>query len=213
MTLYNENGSTIQYPQAGVFSFDLAVNTIGQWTIEQSQVSKASNITTTLYKVELNPSLADVYMCIGFQNDQEWIPEASLLIGNDRETLELYEQVDQGGSPVIDFSPTRCFRLTFTTEKEFRSGDSLTVEINKLIVDAFNVMTEDDCASALHNIQQKYPEVNFVCYFDNRGGGRGGGFEVISRPSTMSDDQVFQLLRSELQSEVIGPWSFSIAVP
>lgn len=213
MTLYNENGSTIQYPQSGVFSFDLTVNTIGQWTIEQSQVSNANNITTTLRKVELNPSLADVYMCIDFQNDQEWIPEASLLIRNDRETLELYEQVDQGGNPVIDLSPTRCFHLTFAIEKELRSGDSLTVEINKLIIDAFNVMTEDDCANALQNIQQKYPEVNFVCYFDNRGGGRGGGFEVISRPSVMSDDQVFELFRSELKSEIMGPWSFSVIVP
>lgn len=213
MTLYNESGSTIRYPQAGVFSFDLTVNTTGQWTIEQSQSSNANNITTTLQKVELNPSLADVYMCIEFRNDQEWIPEASLLIGNDQATLELYEQVDQGGVPFIDLSSTRCFRLTFATEKELQSGDSLTVEINKLIVDAFNVMTEDDCANALHNIQQKYPEVNFVCYFDNRGGGSGWGFEVISRPSSMGEDQVFELFRSELKREITGPWSFSITVP
>ncbi|GEM_PF-6583146 len=213
MTLYNESGSTIQYPQSGIFSFDLTASTIGSWTIEQSQASSANNITITLRKVELNPFLVDVHMCIDFQNDQEWIPEAKLLVGNDRGVLEIYGQVDQGGNPIIDLLPTRCFRLTFPTERDLQSGDLLTVKINKLIVDAFNVMTEGDCANALHNIQQKYPEVNFVCYFDNRDGGRGWGFEVISHPSSMSEDQVFELFRSELKSEITGPWGFSVTVP
>lgn len=213
MTLYTENGVTLQYPQSGVFSFDLNTDTAGQWTIEEPQVADVNKINITLHKLELNPSLVDAYLCVDFENDKEWIPKASLSVGNDQEKLEAYEQLDPAGNPVLELTPTRCFRLTFPLQKKLQSGDRLTIQMPGLIIDAFNVMTEEDCANALQHIQQKYPEINFVCYFDNRGGGRGGGFEVISRPSAMNDDQVFELFRSELQSEVVGPWNFSITVP
>lgn len=213
MTVYTENGATFQLPQAGVFSFDLSANTTGQWTIEQSQVSNSNRITMTLRKMELNPYFVDGYVCIDFQNDKEWIPVASLLVQGNQEKFESYEQVDQEGNPTINLLSARCFSLAFTIQRGLQSGDSLVIEINKLIIDAFNVMTEADCKNALQRIQQKYPEVNFVYYFDNRDGGSGSGFEVISRPSTMSEDQVFELFRSELQTEIAGPWSFSLAVP
>jgi hypothetical protein len=213
MTLFTEDGATMKYPQAGVFHFELSAVSDGQWTIEPRQMVEKNKITTTLRKMEFNPSVVDAELCLQFDNDWEWIPEATLLINNSQSKAEWTEQIDEEGNLYIAISPNRCFRFTFPVEGDLESGAPIAIELEKLKIDAFNVLTDEGCSETLLAIQQNYPDVNFACHIDFRDGGRSVGFELLSKPASMSDGQVYELFRAALQEEIEGPWRFEVNVP
>lgn len=210
MTLYREDGAALDVAHKGDFNFNFSREADGKLTLYPMQYVMHNGVGVTFTDLELNYSSVDATLCLDFDNRNEWLPSVTAVMDNANLQLYGYNQIAADVTVTDYYNTHRCFLFVFNKQPSLDIPSSFRLVIERLQFDAFARPTQEDCANALASIQSRYAEVGFVCYIDAAEDGFSFGFEITSLPAGLSDGELYELFRSELQGEVDGPWEFLV---
>lgn len=222
MQVSTEDGIQLGIPNYGKFHFTRRVINNGNLTLMPNENISLNGLTTTLNRIEINPQSMNSYMCINYDNQKGWYPQAYLLIEGEKiyadPTLIFrtdFKDIDTSNW-FNQFSLKRCYRFTFFSDNgSFTKNAStkITISLEKLEINILDAATQEDCDIIKNKVQKKYPELDFLCQIDDRDGGYGVLVNIIKTPVGMSLSDAQEICEQEFISSINGPWSFSFLLP
>jgi len=222
MQVVTDNGDQAIIPNYGNFHFDRKLINNGNLTLTSSENVNFNGLTATLNRLEINSQLVNAYICITYDNQKGWYPEAYLLIGEEKiyadpiltfrtdlKNIDLSNWLNQ-------FTIKRCYRLTFFSRSDSfikNNSAAITIALEKLEINILDAATQDDCNAVKIKVHKNYPNLDFLCQIDDRDGGYGVLVNVTKIPTGMSLADAQKISEQAFINSVDGPWSFSLSLP
>lgn len=168
-------------------------------TVEENGVS------VSLITSEISPSGALVTACIQLPDNQDWLPYASILVGDETINADSMALLNSKDAKTYENS-YRCYEFGFSEENLSHS------EVSTFIVDRISTsmpegLTQDMFAEALTSIQSTNPKIDFTCVIDPH----GVRFENLSTDPSITESVLTGLIQDELTRTVVGPWRLKIS--
>lgn len=222
--IYAQNGDMQEFPKNGPFVFDFVVPVAGSLTIDTNETQSKNGLEITLNRVTINPSMADVYFCITYDNHKGWYPELSLTWeGNtfktDESSFTVMGVYNKTYSTYLSqFTNNRCYRTWFFLHYEANPGKSssrqMLIIFDKMTINIMDAITQEDCDAATQEFQSQYPGLEFDCKADNSDPTSNKfGLNILSLPPGMDRSTAYAIIENSFKSTVEGPLTFSVNVP
>jgi hypothetical protein len=208
----NQVAQLIAIPLVGNFHFEFSVPVYKGLTITPDRNVEASGITMHLESITLNRSHTDLRLCFQMPSPADWIPYATIQIG---EGLEMQNNgfSDAAGKSFRLTNPERCADLSFDVPY---SGGATTavVKVTKLAKSFPEVFSDEQIRTANEKLKPRGIEFEITPYISQGNGGGGGGYsmKILKKPEGMNDDDVYHLINNTLEERIEGPWVFTVEV-
>jgi|BarGraIncu01122A_1022018.scaffolds.fasta_scaffold16989_2 hypothetical protein len=175
------------------------------------EVAEVNNVSVSLSNVSATATAINVEVCIQLPSTENWIPEASLIMGGQTISAEGWGLLNSK-DPATYTSSNRCYQLDFMRPEGVQiDGTPAKVTVERLFIPPPIVPTKEQCAAAQQKLDAASKGINFTCWYPEGGG--GWGYDVLKKPQGMSDDQVAASIYEALREKVVeGPWEFALNI-
>ena len=180
-------------------------------------------MAVTLNRLVINPTVTDSFLCISYDNHKGWYPDMTLTWeGNIYKADEMSTNrmdVYHKSFPTFmsQFTTERCYRYSFFLSYRANSGNQtprqMVVSLNKMVVNAMDALTQDDCNESLKAAQHSYPELDFSCDINTSEEQSAVGININELPSGMDQSTALGIAEEGFKSIVEGPFNFMVSVP
>jgi len=222
MQVVTDNGAQNAISDYGNFHLEFNVMNNGDLTLEPNEYINFNEVISTLNRIEITPSFMYAYMCINYENQKGWYPEAYLALEGhkiyadpiltfrtDLKNIDLSNWFNQ-------FTSNRCYRFTFPMKYSIHARNNLveaTVALERVKINLLDAATQNDCEFVKTEVQKKYPDLDFICQIDNRDGGYGVLVSIMKTPTGMELVEAQKIAEQGFVSSKDGPWAFSLLLP
>jgi len=190
--------SIVHVPLIATFHYEFTVPFYPSVTIEPKFSVAANGINVELEWMKVSPSSTEVRICYDLPSSGDWQPEGTLKIG-DSEPVSISLYSNDG--PVDNVR--RCVRLSFPAPYDHKPTTA-TLTIDRLVT-PMDYFTNTEIA------RQKLAEQGIVVEFHVEE--NSAGYEVLSNPDGISDEEVHRLIGDSLREAYLGPWIFPVQIP
>lgn len=222
--IYTQNGVMKEFPKIGPFTFHFDVPITSSLTLDPNVTQSKNGMTVTLNRLAINPTVTDVYLCISYDNHKGWYPDITLdwegKTYKADETASARMDVYHKTFPTYmsQFTTERCYRYSFFLPYQENPSESsprqMVVSLNKMIINAMDALSQEDCTASLQEVQRIYPGLDFSCDIDNSDPQTFSvGININKTPPGMDLSTAYQIAGESLKNIVEGPFTFTVSVP
>ena len=221
--IFSTNGPTQVFPYFGPYTFNFEIPIIGSLTLEPDLIQSKNGMVVTLSRLVINPAVTDAFLCISYDNHKGWYPDMTLtwqgITYSADETSIKRTDIYHKTFPtyISQFTTERCYRYSFFLPYQANSMDQsprqMIISLKKMLIDATDALTQEDCSEALKAAQLSYPDLVFSCDIDTSDYGIGVGFNIDKLPAGMDFGTAVGIANESLKSMVDGPFDFVVSVP
>lgn len=223
--IYTPNGLMKEFPKSGPFTFHFDVPITSSLTLDPNMTQSKNGMTVTLNRLAITPTVTDAYLCISYENHKGWHPDITLTWEDkvykadeiDSARMDVYHKTFT--TYMSQFTAERCYRYSFFVPYDQEkpgapSQRQMVVTLNKLVINAMDALSQEDCAASLQQVQRIYPELDFSCNINNSDPqGLAAGININKTPSGMDLSTAYQIAEESFKSVVEGPFTFALNVP
>jgi hypothetical protein len=163
-----------------------------------------NDIEMTLQSLRIAPSQTRVSMCFDMPSAKDWQPDPSLMIDDQAGQLVSMGTQNAKNGFTLD-SPQRCMTIDFVVPYNERSKQ-LTFEVAQLKTSAPE--PRQRCS-----IRRPGVWPNRASRWKFHLGDHGMGWDVISAPKGLSDEEVGMMIWDSMSEMYAGPWRFEVDLP
>ena len=219
-----KNGAmTTVFPYVGPFTFHFEIPISGSLTIDTNLTQSNNGMVVTLSRMVISPTVTDAFLCISYDNHKGWYPDISISWEGSTyktdETLIYRMDVYHKSFPTYmdQFTTERCYRYSFFLPYQANANNQLrrqmVLSLHKMVINAMDALTQDDCRESLEAAQRTYPELDFSCNIDTSEQGYSVGININKLPPGMDYSTAIGIADDGFISVVDGPINFIINVP
>ncbi|MCC6259940.1 MAG: hypothetical protein IT311_03665 [Anaerolineales bacterium] len=213
--LISENGQSTLLPDLGTYSFPLTFSANLELTLFPKLTVENTAATVSLNQVEINPTFTSADLCVQLEDRHDWSFDLSILANNENipasPELTLWTNYNSALDESQNLNAFRCYKLIFPIaliENSTLQATNIEIELNQIVIDYTNGLTQEKCAEIRNKVQSIYPDLDFTCHLEH-----GFGLEIKQTPSGMSADTAYQIVTENFKESIYGPWEFSIHLP
>ncbi len=209
--------STITLPAAGAYNIPLQFQPAAKnLTRFPSSEIEDQAVAVQIQKITVNPSVTWLDACLETQDHHLWRPTAELIYDSQEaystEWLPTYPFPFDRNTTLQ--STHRCYSFTIPFAFPLGSASSFRAGINQVQIDNTDsgLVTMQDCESVKQTMEVLHPGLKIHCIEFKLRGEQQHWFEVISRPSDMSAEDAYTLVKSAFIRTIVGSWFVEISL-
>ncbi len=159
-------------------------------------------MTVSISNVVFDQDQTEFVACFDLPSKANWLPYATLVDGSTTIINSKYTIINPDDPKTFE-GTYRCYQYTFYG----KVSPSALFVISKIQTDIPESLTQADCDRGLEKIKMSHADFSFSCEF----GAHGIAFNVVQKPTKMTQDEVGELIAEALTETVKGPWELKLS--
>ncbi|HNE05974.1 MAG TPA: helix-turn-helix transcriptional regulator [Anaerolineales bacterium] len=191
----NEGNATNEMLPSTTFHFEAKPSFVGSLTFVTEKAANIGDKVVTLKGVEINPVFSIIMLCVFSPDNQQWIPNASLLYKGNVFNLSGARVTNEKNA----LSKELCYRLEYDFQFDIMDNpkQSIAIWVNKLTKDQPERLPNELISSTFQKLSAKGIEFNYVI------GEHGSSIEITKKPIELTENEVSTMIQNALTENAL----------